>query len=106
MVEPENREHFRITYPADERPRLVFGHRICEVLDCSERGLRFRCAFPPHPGSEVSGRLRSPHAPDVAVRGRIVRVRGDEVALRLSEPGVPFAAVLREHLRHQRRHPQ
>jgi hypothetical protein len=96
---PENREHFRVIYPEDARPRLVWGGRICEVLDCSERGLLFRSVLPPDRGSTVRGRLRSPDVPELWVEGTVVRVLGDRVALRLREPGVPFAEILREHLR-------
>lgn len=107
MEYPNHREFFRIHYPWEERPRFVLHSSICEVIDCSERGLRFRLPPPSAPpvGAELSGRLRLRRGQEVAVQGVVVRVEEGEVALRLLEPGVSFYLILKEqiHLRRRRR---
>lgn len=103
MRSSNRRDFFRIPYPEDERPRLVLGSTICEVLDCSEGGLLFR----PSPlelyevGQHVDGRLRLIGGHEAQVAGRITRVTEDAVSVKL-EVGIPFGIILKEQL-HLRR---
>jgi hypothetical protein len=103
MRDENTRQHFRIVYPWQERPRFIFQRSICEVIDCSERGLRFRLTAPPFPsaGEEIEGKLRLQRGQEVSLSGMVVRVDDGEVALRLTEPGVSFYVILKEqiHLR-------
>lgn len=98
---PENRrDHYRIPYPADQRPRLVVGLSILEVLDCSEGGLRF---VPPadaedEGAGEVEGRLRLPGGEELRVRGEVVRSAEGERALRFEGRGIPFRTILRQQV--------
>jgi hypothetical protein len=100
MHRSDYRQFFRIVYPWPERPRLVYRSQICEVLDCSERGIRFRVCVPPGPmvGSEIEARLCLHGGQAVRVRGQVMRVTGSEVALRLQEPGISFYLILKEQL--------
>lgn len=103
MESSNRRGFFRIAYPEDDRPRLVLGTTICEVLDCSERGLLFR----PSPsqeyavGQEIDGRLRLTGGPETRVTGEIVRVTEEAISVKL-EVGIPFGLILKEQL-HLRR---
>lgn len=100
-MDPINRrEHYRIPYAEQDRPRLVVGTAICEVIDCSETGVRFRpsAALDLAAGAGLGGRLRLRCGSDVALRGTVVRAGEDEVALRLEERGIPFRLILREQI--------
>jgi hypothetical protein len=107
MPQSNRRAHFRVSYPAALRPRLVVGASICEVVDCSERGVRFRLpaldSFPP--GVRVDARLRFLRGDEVLLRGTIAYTDGSAAALRLEGEGIPFASILREqiHLRRVQR---
>jgi hypothetical protein len=93
------RDHYRIYYPKTERPRFVLGSSICEVVECSEAGFRFRTPhWLPALGAHVHGRLRLRHGADVRVEGRVARADGSTVTVQLSEQPIPFSAVLREQL--------
>jgi hypothetical protein len=93
------RQYYRIQYPAFERPRLVSGWSITEVLECSERGIRFRTAGgPPDEGTRVSGRVGLRHGQEVRIAGVVVWSDADEVALHLDDEPIPFLCILREHL--------
>jgi hypothetical protein len=83
----------------------VLGTAICEVLDCSERGLALRLpeGVEFRPGDDVEGRLRLRHGADVRVEGVVLRRWGPVVSVRLFGRGVPFGAILREQL-HLRNH--
>jgi hypothetical protein len=92
------RDFYRIPYPPDDRPRFVLGDSISEVLDCSERGLRFRSSSPDIPalGSYVIGRLRFQRGEELHLSGEVVRVENAEVAISLVESGIPFGTILQE----------
>ncbi|HEU5170031.1 MAG TPA: PilZ domain-containing protein [Gemmatimonadales bacterium] len=70
------REHYRIEYPTAARPRLVVGGHVCEVIDLSERGIRYRAAAGVLPGV-------------------VLRLTGDQVSCRL-DAGVPFKQIVDE----------
>ncbi|HAO32913.1 MAG TPA: hypothetical protein DCQ84_08175 [Candidatus Competibacteraceae bacterium] len=96
VVEPEKREFFRLRFPPIERPSLIVGDRQYEVLDCSARGVRFvitRQPPPPSLGEQVEGQLlfrRNSRAP---IRGLIVRIQDDEIALYLPDREIPFTIL-------------
>jgi hypothetical protein len=97
MVWAHQREHYRILYPAALRPRLVVQGVSFEILDLSERGIRFDLgdAVPPEPGNEFVGEVQFRRGETVAVRGAILRVVDREAAARL-DPGIPLRIVLEE----------
>jgi hypothetical protein len=83
---PQERAFPRLQYPSHLRPYLVTRHDLCEVVDCSERGLRYGSTLDlPAPGTRVSARLCFRSGIEVAIRGRVVRVQSGEVALELDE---------------------
>lgn len=94
---PHAREHYRVAYPTPLRPRLDVHDFEFDVVDVSERGLRFRLgkAAPPEPGNEVEGVVRFRRGDTVTVRGVIVRVREGEVSARLEE-GIPLRVIMDE----------
>ena len=90
---PEARAFPRVEYPSHLRPYLQVAGETCEVVDCSEQGLRYGSAVDPRPvGSMVNGRIRFRSGVEVAVRGRVVRVQGGEV---LEVGAQPRAKALR-----------
>lgn len=110
MPHRNQRAFYRIPFPVWERPRLVIGNEICEVVDCSERGVLYRPSTALHPqiGAAVSGTLRFPSGTAVPVAGTVVRAAEAEVAVHLGGEGIPFSIILREQLQlrrhaHQRR---
>jgi hypothetical protein len=80
----QERSFPRVQYPSHLRPYLVVSGEICEVVDCSERGLRYGSSLDPRPvGSLVNARLCLRSGLELAIRGRVIRIQGDEVALYL-----------------------
>jgi hypothetical protein len=92
------RDFYRIPYPQEDRPRFVLGDSICEVLDCSERGLRFRSSSPqlPYLGDRLVGRLRFQRGEELHLRGAVVRIEADQIAVHLDDTGIPFGTILQE----------
>lgn len=98
-MQRNRRQHYRIHYPTAEAARFAFGSSISEVLECSERGLRFRATNEPlEPGTRVTGRIAMRHGKELRVSGTVVRTEDGTVALNLDRLPIPFLAVLREQL--------
>ena len=95
------RSHYRIEYPVPARPRLHLTGNfapglVVDVVDCSERGLRFALpvAFDlPEPGTSVGGRVAFRSGVEVEVEGAVVRLQEGEVAIRFGERAIPLGVV-------------
>lgn len=98
------REYYRIPFPETDRPRMVVGTSISEVIECSERGLSFQPAAEcGDVGDVVEGRIRFPRGVELSIRGDVVRVGDDRVSLALRGTGIPFAVIFQEQLHLRRR---
>lgn len=103
-MDVENRRgYYRIQFPTEARPRLLLDspgpvHPVGEVIECSERGLRFavptRWLLPV--GTSVSGRVLFPRGAEAHVAGTVIRMQQDEVALKLGRQGIPLGTILDE----------
>jgi hypothetical protein len=97
MSYPSERQHYRIQYPTAARPHIVIEGRSFDVIDLSERGVRFRNdesrSF--SPGDEVAGTVRFRRTDAVEVMGSVVRVGGREVAVKL-DVGVALRTIIEE----------
>lgn len=101
---PENRRDFyRIQFPAGERPRLLLDapgsvRLVGEVLECSERGLRFSspARWLHGIGVAVSGEILFSRGAQARIAGSVVRVQGDEIALFLGKAAIPLSVILDE----------
>ena len=105
MAFDNRREYYRIPFPQFDRPRVVVGTVISEVIECSERGLSFHPSSEPGDvGEVVEGRIRFPRGVELPICGQVVRVSDDRVSVSLKGSGIPFAVIFQEqlHLRRQR----
>lgn len=100
MNRTNRREFYRIPFPDAERPRLVAGLDILEVIDCSEKGICFAPSQGalPEVGQRIEGRLRFPRGVEVSVAGAVVRSDAERVSLELAAGGIPFYVILQEQL--------
>ena len=97
MSHPFEREHYRVQYPPPARPHIVVAGRSFEVIDLSERGVRFRLdeEVPLSVRDEVGGTVRFRRNESIEVMGVVVRVTGREVAVKL-DVGVPLRIIIEE----------
>lgn len=99
MPSSSRRELYRIAYPIAERPTFRIGRYAYEVLDCSERGLRYEVKNrrTPSLGTPLGGVLefRREDA-SIEIAGEVIRVRAEIVVLALDAPGIPFAHIIAE----------
>jgi hypothetical protein len=105
------RAHFRILYPVQGRPRLILQADAeqdedaesepevveLEVIDCSERGVRFRPqTAPPAVGTEIRGQVRFRSGVEVAVEGMVIRIQAGDVAVHLNRRPIPLGVIYDE----------
>ena len=92
------RQYYRIRYPIPARPHIAIAGRSYEVLDCSERGVRYQAPPEEHPemGSAVRGRIAFGRRGEADVAGVVVRLQGDNVVLHLTLEPIPLATVFAE----------
>ena len=92
------RDHYRVVYPFAERPTFEMGWSAFEVVECSERGIRYDVGDrrAPAVGSQVAGRLVFRSGGILDLVGDVVRLQDGLVALLLQPPGIPFAVVMHE----------
>ena len=93
----ERREFFRIFYPIRARPRLTIRESSYDVLDICERGIRFL-----HPAADslksdevVRASVSFRDGETLEVEGRILRLQGHNVVLRL-QTFIPIARIMKE----------
>lgn len=107
MAGDRPRTHVRLRYEGALRPSLILEAGALNVLDLSERGLRYRQESGPEPsvGAKLEGILRLSSGETLPVRGTVVRVvRSDsperpsviEVAAHLTDVGIPSRVILAE----------
>ena len=95
---PESRRAwYRIVYPLTERPTLEIGRTLHDVIDCSERGVRYEINHQrvPQVGNPVAGVLHLSRGENVQIEGVVLRVARGVVAVGLNPP-LAFAQVMAE----------
>jgi hypothetical protein len=101
------RLHVRLRYEGVTHPSLILEAGSLNVLDLSERGLRYRQESGPEPalGAKLEGILRLSSGETLPVRGTVVRVMRParpedpsviEVAAHLTDVGIPSRVILAE----------
>lgn len=98
MPTSPSRALYRIVYPVNERPIFEIGRFAYEMIDCSERGLRYEVndGIVPALGTPLGGTLKFRSGSGVEVTGEVIRTLDGTVALALDPPGVPFSVILAE----------
>jgi len=98
MPSPSRRALYRVIYPLNERPTLQVGRSLYEVMDCSERGLRYevRDQQVPSLGRPVTGILLFRRGGSIELTGEVIRTHAGTVALELDSPGILFSDILAE----------
>ncbi len=94
----EKRRYYRVKYPPTERAKLKTGEYEFEVMDISEKGLRFLNDKGQKFTEWVRGTVIFHDGEMLDIEGRIVWRRDDEISLRLITP-VPYVRILGEQRR-------
>ncbi|MEW6671861.1 MAG: PilZ domain-containing protein [Thermodesulfobacteriota bacterium] len=100
----EKREYPRVSYPVADKPRLKIGKKKYEVIDISQRGLRFlkneKGMLPQH----VNGKLTLLCGESFSIEGSLIWEQDDDFALYLKNI-IPETLIQKEKSYVQQNHP-
>lgn len=100
--EANRRQHYRVEYPASDRPVFTSERLRGAVTDCSETGVRVSlpAGLPLEAsvlmGDRMSATIRFARGESADVEGIVVRYDGRTLALRLDTAKLPFGRIIRE----------
>ena len=92
----EKRRYFRIEYPASIRPTLKIRKHEFEVVDISEKGVRFFADKKIKFGRWVTGNITFCDGQTVGIEGRIAWKRGESLGMFLTIKPIPYSKILSE----------
>ena len=91
------REHYRIIYPVSCRPKLVINNKQYEVIDISEKGVRFlhqgTCTL--QPGSETRIKITFHNGVSLDIKCKVLRFNDTAAILSLLQD-IPFEIIIEE----------
>jgi len=92
----EQRKYYRIEYPASMRPTIKITKNEFEVVDISEKGVRFSVDEEMIFGRWVSAEVTFCDGETVTIEGRIVRKHENNIGMLLSIKAIPYSKILSE----------
>ncbi len=94
----DQRQHYRIRYPLQERPAFECMGKKYMILDVSEKGLAFRIEEKDpitKATSELKGRIAFKSGDVVNIAGKILR-HADNTVILIMQTGIPLAVMMKE----------
>ncbi len=100
MAEKLSRNYFRLEYPKEARPQIEIRHTHYQVINLSERGVKFvfnseRQSLPAALEEDIDATIVFEDRSRAHVSGKILRIDSDALVLELSE-GVPLQRIMSE----------
>lgn len=92
----EKRRYFRIEYPASIRPILKIRKHEFEVVDISEKGVRFSAEKEIKFGRWVTGNITFYDGQAIGIEGKIAWKRGESIGMFLTVKSIPYPKILSE----------
>ena len=92
----EKRRYFRIEYPASIRPTLKIRKHEFEVMDISEKGVRFSADKEINFGRWVTGNITFYDGQAVGIEGKIAWKLGESIGMFLTIKSIPYPKILSE----------
>jgi len=95
--EKNKREFYRIRYPLNFRPILKLAANAYEVIDISEKGIKFFCKklYELKSNIEVEFKITFHDNESLNLKGKILRVDEHTVVIYLRE-AIPFGRIVQE----------
>ena len=92
----EKRRHFRIEYPASMRPVLKVRKYEFEVLDISEKGIKFLVSEKVKLGRWVNGEITFYNDKPMGIEGKIMWEHEKNIGMMLNIKSIPYSKILSE----------
>lgn len=94
------RENFRLEYPKDDRPQIQIEKYRYEVLDMSEKGVKFDCGktYRPQQNAPLNATVIFQDGKTCPVKGTVLRYLADKnQCVATLTQGIPLAKMMEEH---------
>ncbi len=85
----ERRDHFRIKYPHVERPKLEILGENFDIIDISERGIKF------YGGPKFQTTITFHDGEFFDIEGKVLRTQNNEMVVQLLQ-SIPFERIIKE----------
>ena len=92
----EKRKYFRIEYPASIRPTLEIRKHEFEIVDISEKGVKFSAGKEIKFGRWVTGNVTFHDGQAIGIEGKIAWKRGESIGMFLTVKSIPYPKILSE----------
>ena len=83
---PERRQYPRTVFDSEDRPRLKIGVQEFEIIDISEKGVRFVNDKKVNSAGWINGTIIFPDSKSIDIDGIIVRQESGNLGLHLISP--------------------
>jgi hypothetical protein len=80
----EQRSFIRLEYPSTKRPKFIIGKDVTEVINISERGLKFTNLTQIPKGKFISGTIELSNKKSLKLSGTVVWSEGNEAGVLIS----------------------
>jgi len=101
-MEPnQKRGHYRLEYPVSDRPSVLINGVQYEVIDVSEKGLKFKCnnTITPDKDAPFKGTVFFKDKKNFDVAGSILRFDAEnDYCVVILTKGIPLAKMIEEQL--------
>ena len=104
VMRGDRREFYRVEYPDGYRPKMVLRHKAgevkkCDVVDISEKGISIAGEEVSElkPKSKIEAQITFMDGESVDVKGKVLRVNEDQVAIYLAK-GIPLPRIIKEQM--------
>ena len=93
----DKRRHFRLRYPAGNKPRLIIDGKEYEIIDLAEGGVKFTCPGVPRIASDgkIKGTVEFRNGESFELEGQVLR---SEIVIVLNK-GVSNKRIVKEQVR-------
>lgn len=93
----QKRANYRIEYPRSLRPTLTIDHVAHEVINLSEKGIKFARTdhYQPQVKDPILGTLTFANRESLAIVGRVLRLSG-QFCVAVMRQGVPLPIILEQ----------
>jgi hypothetical protein len=94
------RDHFRVEYPKPDRPTIKIDKHSYEVIDLSEKGVKFDCGktFRPQQNAPLAGTIVFQDKKTCDVVGTVLRYLADKnQCVAILSQGIPLTKMMEEH---------
>jgi len=105
MSEKQRRDHYRVSYPANEMPMLILNDGLYPISNLSQGGAQFICSeLSLKENQNVKGSIKFEDGDRIEFQAEILRLRPPRATLKFLKP-LPYKKLTEEQMRLRKKYP-